>query len=47
MRNLEEDDRGRNENYRPGRHGKPWIGSNGNPWSQAYVPLRHEEDHVT
>ena len=35
-----------------GRHGKnsrrqPRIGSNGNPWSQPYVPLRREEDRAS
>ena len=34
-----------------GRRGKnlrrqPWKGSNGNLWSQPYVPLRREEDYV-
>ena len=49
-RNLEKDDRGRNENS--GRYGKnlrrqQWTGSNGNLWSQLYVPPKRNEDYVT
>ena len=38
-RNLEEDDRGRNENSREDPE-RTYEGSNGNLWSQPYVPPR-------
>ena len=41
--NLEEDDPGRNENGGKDKE-RTWEGSNGNLWSQPYVPPRRDED---